>query len=1164
MRPLKLKIKGLNSFIEIQEIDFVRLTSKGLFGIFGPTGSGKSSILDGITLALYGAVARGSNNFVNTNCESLHVSFEFQITEKQSKRYRVEREFRREKRTGNIRTHSAKILLLTEEGEQVLEEQVREVTRKCEEILGLKLEDFTRTVVLPQGKFSEFLRLEGKDRREMLERLFNLQKYGDELSNRLAGRIRQEVDKANVLEGQLKAYEACSEEVLREKTEELAALLENLTVAREELRQVQENYNQGKEIWELQKELNQYQAQKAQLEQKREEIQAKAQRADLGEGALRVKPYLEQWEDTQRKITETQVEVAEFTKVTEELRAQKQEAEGQLAEARLKKDQELPLLKLREQTVADALEEKAKLSQLNNEIQGLQGELQKLAESLKDTEERIVKGERLITELNEQIQAGEEKLESLRVEPEFKKRINEALIQLSRSEEAEKQIRKLETDIQGLGEKLQEAQTKGETLAQTLKQREEHLQAKELQLQALEEACPGNQETLSALQEKLSQVKEQWSKHKDFEEIIEKNKKNLQELKPKLDGACRDKEVLEQEICALEQELDKLQREAIAHGLRSGLKEGEPCPVCGSKEHPMADLALFDSTRLEEKQAQLKEKKLQAQKLEQEIIKAQENIKTCEGTLEEYEAKMALLGEEYKNYDPLTLQNEYESLKEKLARYTADKAQLEEEIKNLIQEKNAMLLQLNEQTTIQKETQAQLSAREENLAELKQKLQAMAQELKTLQVELGVEDFQQEQKEILRKETEKGKLENELKELREKLKRYQERKAELDKELAALKEALSKSTAILNEKENAHRERAATLKAKVGELEDLEEYQRELAAQIKHIEQKFEEAEKKKQDLEQRYNEAFTRLQASQYSLESLQERREKDRRALEKALAQEQFKDLDEVKGSLLEKEEIHQLRQEVKEYQNSLTQLAGALENLGKRLGERRLTEEEWQRLQKLKEDKELSFKGLEESKIKLETTVKSLQENLSKKQALLQEQAQLDRLLGRLRDLEKLFRGKRFVEFVAAHQLKYVSLEASKRLREITGGNYGLEVDEDGKFFIRDYKNGGAKRDASTLSGGETFLASLALALALSAQIQLKGTAPLELFFLDEGFGTLDDNLLEVVMDSLERLHHDRLAVGIISHVEAIKNRVPVKLMVTPAQAGMGGSKVSIEVS
>ena len=197
-------------------------------------------------------------------------------------------------------------------------------------------------------------------------------------------------------------------------------------------------------------------------------------------------------------------------------------------------------------------------------------------------------------------------------------------------------------------------------------------------------------------------------------------------------------------------------------------------------------------------------------------------------------------------------------------------------------------------------------------------------------------------------------------------------------------------------------------------------------------------------------------------------------------------------------------------------------------------------------------------------MEVQLKSIEDKLSVKKELLKEKDSLDYKMALLNDLDKLFRGKRFVEFVAANQLKYVSLEASRRLKEITGGTYGLEVDEDGKFLIRDYKNGGAQRDASTLSGGETFVASLALALSLSSQIQLKGTSPLELFFLDEGFGTLDDDLLDLVMDSLERVYHKRLSVGIISHVESIKNRVPVKLIVKPAQSGLGGSKVKIEVS
>ena len=117
MKPLKLKLKGLNSFIEEQTIDFERLTEKGLFGIFGPTGSGKSTILDGITLCLYGEVARKSTNFINTNGDLLYVSYEFQITNAVAKKYRVEREFKRDK-SGSNRTRYARIIDITNDDER--------------------------------------------------------------------------------------------------------------------------------------------------------------------------------------------------------------------------------------------------------------------------------------------------------------------------------------------------------------------------------------------------------------------------------------------------------------------------------------------------------------------------------------------------------------------------------------------------------------------------------------------------------------------------------------------------------------------------------------------------------------------------------------------------------------------------------------------------------------------------------------------------------------------------------------------------------------------------------------------------------------------------------------------------------------------------------------
>ena len=75
-------------------------------------------------------------------------------------------------------------------------------------------------------------------------------------------------------------------------------------------------------------------------------------------------------------------------------------------------------------------------------------------------------------------------------------------------------------------------------------------------------------------------------------------------------------------------------------------------------------------------------------------------------------------------------------------------------------------------------------------------------------------------------------------------------------------------------------------------------------------------------------------------------------------------------------------------------------------------------------------------------------------------------------------------------------------------------------------------------------------------------MKGAAPLELFFLDEGFGTLDENCLEVVMDALEHIRTKKRMVGVITHVEDIKSRIPVKLLVEPAKMGEGGSKLRIE--
>ncbi len=184
---------------------------------------------------------------------------------------------------------------------------------------------------------------------------------------------------------------------------------------------------------------------------------------------------------------------------------------------------------------------------------------------------------------------------------------------------------------------------------------------------------------------------------------------------------------------------------------------------------------------------------------------------------------------------------------------------------------------------------------------------------------------------------------------------------------------------------------------------------------------------------------------------------------------------------------------------------------------------------------------------------------EEALEKKRALEKEYNRVKKQAETSERLKKLLEGNKFMEFVAEEYLQNVALNASNRLLSLTDGRYFLRYDKG--FFVGDNFNGGALRGVYTLSGGETFLVSLSLALALSAEICARSMRPVEFFFLDEGFGTLDERLVDTVMDSLEKLKNEHFAIGIISHVEELKHRIARKLSVEKATEKRG-SRITAE--
>jgi exonuclease SbcC len=156
-----------------------------------------------------------------------------------------------------------------------------------------------------------------------------------------------------------------------------------------------------------------------------------------------------------------------------------------------------------------------------------------------------------------------------------------------------------------------------------------------------------------------------------------------------------------------------------------------------------------------------------------------------------------------------------------------------------------------------------------------------------------------------------------------------------------------------------------------------------------------------------------------------------------------------------------------------------------------------------------------------------------------------------------LAQHLRADQFLAFVQEEALRFLAEDGSRHLHRLSQGRYSL-VCEEQEFAVVDHWNADSRRSVRTLSGGETFLASLSLALALAeslARLSAEGRAgeTLESLFLDEGFGTLDPESLEVVVEAIEQLGGDGRMVGVITHVQELAIRLPARVEVEKSPRG-----------
>jgi len=801
---------------------------------------------------------------------------------------------------------------------------------------------------------------------------------------------------------------------------------------------------------------------------------------------------------------------------------------------------------------------------IQNKINNLNSEIKELEDKSRKFQSEFINIDGEIKNKIIKIKEDEKIYDNLKIDENLKDKVQQGINEEEKIKSIKIIVTKDKDKKVSLERENDETISKGKALKAIIEQVNKELEENEKQYNYLLQNLPGEQKDLVDLNQLIVENGQKWKSYNKSNVDIKYAKDEIQSLNIEIINKKEEGKKQEEKLEEIKNKQKEIMRENLAYTLREELAEGEICPVCGSIHHIKENIKVVVTLDLESIEDEIKNKENLIKEINNKVIQNETKVTNFNEKIKESEEEIKKLGTEFKEKHLDELKTEFTKLENALGNYTKDKDKLEKNISNIKNEIITKNGEVNELRAVVTTNKRQLSDLENSIKDNTEELNNLEKRLCLLKSETKVNDFNKKNEEIKTIEKERERIANSVKENRKLLENLEIKKEKLNSELTLIKEKLTKDNADLAGYEKNKEEKLQSIKNKVNDHSDLDSLRNKIQKDIKDINEEFQSAENNKNKIEKEFKDCNEKLIATISKDKDLSKRKMDEEAQLEVSIDSEGFNSLEEVKKNLIEKDEINKCKEKVDSYNNNIAKVSGTIESLLKKINGKELTKENYEQTKSLKNEKEKEFNEVNENKIKIDEELKNIKSKLGEQKDLLEKKKKLEHKLALLSDLEKLFKGKKFVEFVAANKLKYVSIEASKRLKEITHENYGLEVDENGRFVIRDYKNGGAKRDATTLSGGETFLASLALALALSAQIQLKGTAPLELFFLDEGFGTLDDELLEVVLSSLERIHNEKLKIGIISHVEAIKNRVPVKLIITPAECGMGGSKVKIERS
>lgn len=1008
MIPVKLTIQGIYSYQKKQVIDFTKFTQASIFGIFGAVGSGKSTILEAITFALYGKTDRlnlsGDNrnyNMMNLKSNELFIEFIFQSGEAEYmavvKGRRNSKQFDDVKtldRTAYKRIHAA--------WEPIGPDSI-------ESIIGLSYENFKRTIIIPQGKFQEFLQLSNKERSQMMKELFNLDKF--ELFCKVVSLESRNNQQLQNIEGKIQQIGSISPEQLIEKEECLKVLKSEIEEkTREQLIQQQKEKEFGK-LKELTDKIQSARAANLKLQEQEPEFRKLEIKINEYEYCLlKFKTLLDQQKQTGANV-----------KRYDECIAQDEAQSNRIV-------QDLQELEKTFEPLKTAYTNREQLRHQADELRKMDRILA-LSEAVKQLEIRISNGEKICKETEDRLNLHKQEQDALMLMLKELRATIPDMTMLS----AVKQWHTInQMLIQSKGNLEKESEVIGkdlESLIQSLKNLIQHFSASDI---------PEDQNKINGFLEK-------------------------------------QKEKLLSDALILEKELNHLQVQTALEEYAAGLENGKPCPLCGSISHP----AILNSQNV----AEALEKTIQKQEqIRNKISMIEQDQKKAGELLTRINMKNEQIGQVLQK----SAENQ-ENIASHLASFTWDASFRNEE-----------------------EVQKAFTL----AAKLRDSIAAKEQEIEKKQALLDAE--------------EKNKLKSNslLESLRHQL-------TASTTEITTLKDQLN--ILSFHSYENKNSESIRT------EVEELTRKYNETERMYLQMEQQMS-ALRKDQDTLQ------GRLEANRKSLQQEQTRLQQLNLQIEDSLRQSQYTDLSRIEQILNQQLMIEQEKKRLETFRQALEVSSKQLESLKIEIGDQVYDESTHKQIQiSLQElGRELTGKNQDFGKLQNELTL--LKDNLKMFSELKELSANLQARAENIRTLKQLFKASGFVNFISSVYLQDLCNSANERFYRLTRHRLSLEMTSDNNFLVRDFMNGGKTRSVKTLSGGQTFQAALSLALALADNIQELSGASQNFFFLDEGFGSLDKESLEIVFDTLKALRKENRIVGVISHVEEMQQEIDAHLRIT----------------